>query len=236
MLAVLPHWLLSMFSVMPLPKIVVPVAITNTANVGTATEASSHTFSSQSIGAAAAGRIIAVAICTNGGGAGTDGASGVTIGGAAATKAIEITAADHTHSSLWYLQVDAGTSIDIIVTWQRTSNGAGIGVYSVLNSSGSPVSTASDIDDAGAVYTTNTLDIPALGGGIATAIDLKATSPATHTWVGLTENFEQNFKGNNKMSGAALAYEAIQTNITVSCTPSATTYQGSMVTAAWGPA
>jgi hypothetical protein len=203
-------------------------------STGSTSEIDSYTFSDHSIGTAATGRLVVVGIGNTGGGGGTDGASSVTIAGETGTKIVEVTADDHTHSAIWAAVVDSGTTGDIVINYSRTTNGTIIGVWAVYNATTTVSDTSSDTDNSGEEYTT-TLDIPASGVGIACAIDIKGSSATTHTWAGLTEQYDSNFKQNQSGTGAHKVFSSTQTDLTISCTPADTTFQGSMVTASWGP-
>ena len=202
---------------------------------GSTSETTGFTFSGHAIGTAATGRLIVVGFGNTGGGGGTAGASSVTIAGVTATKIVEVSAADQTTTGIWTAPVNSGTTGDIVLNFSRTTNGLNIGVWAIYDANTTVDDTGSDADDGGTSYST-TLDIPANGVGIACSVDNKSSSATTHTWAGLTEDYDLNYKGNQAGSGAHKTFTAAQSGLTVSSTPAATTFQGSMVCASWGPA
>jgi|GEM_PF-4181996 len=202
---------------------------------GSTTETDSYTFSSHAIGDAATGRLVVVGTGNTGGHSGTSAATSVTIAGVTATKIVDATAADQTHSAIYSAVVNSGTTGDIVLNYDRGTNGIYIGVWAVYDANATADDTGSDADDSGTGYST-TLDIPANGVGIACSIDNKSSSATTHTWAGLTEDFDSNFKQNQAGSGAHKTFAIAQSGLTVSSTPAATTFQGSMAAASWGPA
>jgi hypothetical protein len=212
-----------------------PVTASFAGVTGSTSETTGFTFSGHAIGTAATGRLVVVGFGNSGGGGGTAGISSMTVAGVTATKIVEITAADNTTSGIWTAPVDSGTTGDIVISYSRTTNGTYVGVWAIYDANTTASDSSGDIDDGGIIYTT-TLDIPANGVAMACSMDGKGGSAPTHTWAGLTENFDLNYKGNQAGSGAHKTFDTIQSNLTISSTPNATTHQGSMVCASWGPA
>lgn len=138
---------------------------------------SSATYTAAPLGTADATRVIVVTVSVRGGG--TTSFSGVTIGGNAATQAVE-TSSTNDDAAIYYLAVAAGTSADIVVSFSSSQSNGLIGVYSVYNLDAStPNATASGTAGT-ATISASTDDIV-----IATATK-RAVSSAT--WTGVTED------------------------------------------------
>lgn len=200
-----------------------------------ATDATAYTFSTQSIGTAAADRKIVVAADTAGGAASADGVSGITVGGEALTQVAATIAplGDETQVELWQGTITTGTTADIIVTWNGAHGRCGIGVWAVTGAGAAASDTVED--NSSTTAETGTIDVPA-GGVLIAAVVHTATGTKTHVWTGPTEDYDEEVESNIGHSGASLAYAAAQTGLTVTATFSAAVDQGAMVGAAWGPA
>jgi len=213
-----------------------PVTISFIGTAADTDETDAYTFSSQSIGTAATGRLVVVGNGNAGGGSGTSAATSFTIAGVTASIIAQATAYDQTHVALWGAVVDSGTSGDIVMEFDRNANGAYIAVWAVYDANTTADDTGSDTQYPGNTPYTTTLDVPAIGGAIACSTDSAGGGAATHTWAGLTEDFDLNFKGSQAGSGSHKVLTTAQSGITVSSTPSKNTHQGSLCCASWGPA
>lgn len=156
----------------------------------TGTDGTSATFTAQDIGAAAASRVVVVGVYGRRAGVGAFTCS-ITIGGNAATKAVEITngtsAGGTAGVSIHYLAVPADTTADIVVTFSTTSVRFGIGVWSLTSTSGVMLgATATDIEGD---PTATTISVGAGGAVIGFAAESSALSN-TATWSGLTEDLD----------------------------------------------
>lgn len=178
------------------------------------TAQTTYTFSSQSLGAADAGRYIVVCIAARAGGE-TDGAvSALTIGGVSATITAQIPnngGANTNLSAIAIAAVPTGTTGDIVVTLNFNHLRCSVAAYRVLGIDGVTAfdsATSTDTDP------TASLDIPA--GGIAIAGSISAAADSA-TWTGLTENFDDNFQAFATHSGASAAFEDEQTDLTITC-------------------
>ena len=200
-----------------------------------ATDATTYTFSTQSIGTASADRKVVVAADTAGGAASADGISSMTIAGESATQVIATIAplGDETQVELWQADVPTGTTADIVVTWNGAHGRCGISVWGVTGA----LSAATDTleDNSSTTAETGTIDVPA-GGVLIAAVVHTATGTKTHAWTGPTEAYDEEVETNVGHGGASAAYAAAQTGLTVTATFSAAVDQGAMVAASWGPA
>lgn len=178
---------------------VTPVAVTFAAATGSATNASTYTFTNHAIGTADSSRIVVVGFFGNGTTT-TTGAT-VTIGGNSATvptgSAINI---NDLEAGFAYLAVAAGTTATIVVTFSGTKSRAGISVWSVTNSSG----THTDADEATATATSvalSALTVPSSGCGVFLAVH-QNTATTGWGWTNASEDNDQTVENSTRWSGA----------------------------------
>ena len=142
--------------------------------------ASSYTFASADIGTANANRVVVVGVGHND----ATSVDSVTIGGVSATRAGSQPASAGATASLWYLNVAAGTTANIVVTLSvGTANRCVIAVWAVVPDILSPNDTASGtaINTSGA----NANDLDVRAGGLVLAMAYNSnTSGLTPTWNG----------------------------------------------------
>ncbi|MGE0659800.1 MAG: hypothetical protein AB7O63_09915 [Reyranellaceae bacterium] len=162
--------------------------------------ASSRTFSGCNIGAAATGRVVVV--CAQSTGVGVTDITSVTIGGNAASLAAKYTdAGNNVAIGIWYLQVDAGTTADIVVTNSGTGSRHNIHVYSLYDlDSGTPADT--DAQAANSTSVSNTLT-RASGGGIAIGVANANSSSTSFTWTNLGEDQDATTESTRRVSAAS---------------------------------
>tara|TARA_R110000764_G_scaffold1253_2_gene4852 strand:+ start:7048 stop:7797 length:750 start_codon:yes stop_codon:yes gene_type:complete len=211
----------------------VPVEVSLTANAINAATSTAYTFSSQALGAAVSDRIIVV------GGFSTNAVrtvSSVTIGGVSAAQIVAATNSGGEQCALWQASVPSGTTGDVVWTWSGAEVGMGIGVWRIVNAAAS-AHASSGVTGASAL--SSTLDIPANGAAIA--YSGAASVNRTATWTGLTERFDENgiedgsTSGNH--TGASLAFETVQSGLTIQMTLSGGSIRNPVLTmASWGPA
>jgi len=185
------------------------LALTYVGENSTTTNAAAHTFSSESIGTAAADRYVIVGATYVGGS--TPSPATVTIGGINAVELIlQAPASFYAHTSFFYALVPTGTTADIVVTWANSSSNFGIGVWNVTGSASvSPVQVAGDnTSPASAV----TLNIPS--GAAAMGLTINRGASATCAWVGLTENFDTQIESINHFSGSSSTTAGSATSVT----------------------
>lgn len=214
---------------------VTPLDITQFASQSSGTDASSYNMGTLSIGTAAAGRIVLVAIGSRR--ASAAAISGVTIGGNAAT---EVVTANNTDSganiaSIYGLQVNTGVTAEIIVTFNSTMLRCGVIIYALYNApSVTPFATLTDVTMSSGVFSGN-INVPANGAAMGVAWQSGAAGP-TFTWSGLTKDAEQNVETANQTHGSAsLEFATAQTPLAVSVTSSDTTTTAAAAWASWGP-
>ena len=170
---------------------------------GDGTNATTHTFTSQNLGAPTGDRIIVVLVSVEDKSAGGLSESGftVTVAGVAATK--DVSAVDTGNgdlSGIFRARVPSGTSGSIVVTTDVNTN-VGIGVYRVTGISINPVPlhTASDLED----NLTMSLNIPK--NGIAFAVGSFESNFDDVTTTGVTEDFEQEYQaGTDRAVGGSV--------------------------------
>jgi hypothetical protein len=143
------------------------------------TDLSTYTFSTEDIGPAHASRLVVVAVKANRNAVGANSVSSMTIGGVAATKAVDEGGADRFIVEIWYASVPTGTTGDVVVTFANAQTDCGVLVYALYNlRSTTPTDTGSG--GAGSL----TIDLPEYGQLVAIARD------GSVTWTGATEDYD----------------------------------------------
>lgn len=180
--------------------------------------ATTYTFTSKDIGTAATGRRIIVGVI--GSGAASRTISSVTVGGNAAT-AINFVEGSVTgaflQSAIYIIQVDAGTTATVVVTFSAGSNRCGIGVWAAY---GLQSSSATATGTSVANPQTASLNISAGGVALGAAQTFDNQTLTGYAWTNLTENFD-GLAGTNQvaLSGASAAFAAAQTSLALTATP-----------------
>jgi hypothetical protein len=186
------------------------------------TDLSTYTFASQSLGTEQSDRKIVVAVMGRRISSGDTGLvpSTVTVGGVSATLAVSsASSGDRNSASIWIADVPTGATGDIVVTFSANQGRCGIGWWATYGlTSSTPTDTASTSTNGGA------LDIDISAGGLGFGYGNSGAGTATtHTWVGLTEDFDAAVgTGNGWHSGASLETATAATPLTVNCTGSGT--------------
>jgi len=191
--------------------------------------ASTYTFSSQSLSTAATGRIIAVLVVGERASAGARTVSSLTVAGVSAALVVRQTSDNGDAHEIWEAQVPSGTSGDIVVNFSSSMSCCGVGVYAVYNAAYQNHFTINDEgnDLSGTlVVPTNAI---AIGGG---------TSTGNHagTLVGLTENFDETLEGNRTQVGGLTSTDSGDGGTTIEFNPSSTHVDDTLVAATWFPA
>lgn len=203
------------FPIIPTAESVDATVAFTDSDMQTAT-ASVFNFSSaaQAFGADSATRRIAVGI-------GTEQApatvNSVTMGGAAAALKGSVAANVSESSQIW-VGDPTGTSGIIEITYSTSAaRDVGIVVWAIHNASDTATDSGTDTDSNPATFA---LDINA--GGVAVAFVLhRSNADPTFTWANLTESADFVVTaGSNVVSGAAAAFAAVQTNLSISATSS----------------
>lgn len=192
---------------------------------------STYTFSSQNFGTASSDRYIIIGIAARKAGAATT-ISSVTIGGVSATIVAEYSNSDTNSniSALAIANVPTGTTGDVVVVFGATMVRCVITAWSATNlSSATPHDTLTN----GSADPTGTIDVPAGGFAVATAL---SNSVGTVTWTGLTEHSDTTLETFVTVSDASDEFETAQTNMTVTANFSTSGSTPVMSVASWGVA
>lgn len=190
--------------------------------VESSTDLTNYTFSSADIGAASVSRLVVVGV-TSIAASGSRRVSSMTIGGIAATRAVDENDTGRFVSELWYALVPTGTAANIVVNHDGAMTSCSIGVWALYDVIATPTNTASSF--VGSV----SINIPA--GGIVVANN--HTSGAV-TWTGATENFDDATLGDASGSGHSGASRQA-TVAEVGTTVSSSGLNDYLVAAAWAP-
>lgn len=190
-----------------------------------------YTFASHALGTAATGRRIIIAVA--GSPSNTMIPSGVTVGGSAAALVTGTDiAAISAGISIWIIQVNTGTTADIVVTFPTTTARCGIGVWAAYDLQ-STTRTAAD-STTGSTPLSRSIDVSA--GGIVIGAAVSNSSLRTHTWTNLTENYDQAVGGGGgttQHSGACEAFAAAQTGLNITDTLSGSAASFALAVAAF---
>lgn len=182
-------------------------------------DASSHTFTSRSFGAAAGDRYIVVGVVSRSANAAS--ISSVTIGGVSATEVNQIrNSADgfSTLAGMFIAAVPTGISGTVAVSYSTTMIRSAIVVWRLVGSTGV---VAAHGTGTGAVLETS-MNVPA--GGVACAIVYNHVA-ATATWAGVTEDTPMTLiESTASYTSGSENFATEQVGLTVGCTLSAYGY------------
>ena len=186
--------------------------------------ATTHTYSSVSLGTAKTGRQIVVCV-SNGG---LTELTSVTVGGASCTRVVQGT---YTKGSIWIIELAAGTSADIVTT--GTAQFGGIVVYAIYGAKTTRHDTFATGNES---PVSDDITIPA--NGLAIGLNNSATDNAgwETTWTGLTKQSDLEVSTNVALSTATLTPKTVQTDLGVTATidgPTINWQDGCC--ASWGP-
>jgi hypothetical protein len=205
-------------------------AISHVSDDSTGVNATTFTFSSQALGAAASDRRIVVAVGAGGGSVGT--ASGVTVGGVTATQVVHAALDVEANSSIWWAAVPTGTTGDVVVTFTSSKGNCGVSCYR-LTGADMVLSTATDVaagSGAASLGTVGTPDNAVVVGNVYLTEGGGATR--TNTWAGLTENLDDEIEGGSIHSTASgLITSAL---VSATATPSGSTSNEVFTLASFG--
>ena len=208
-----------------------PVSCTFTDSSVSTADSTAYTFSSQDFGEAAANRYIVV---TAGGyDTGNETVSSITIGGVAATIAVQVTG-NFVTAAIAIAKVPTGATGDVVVTFSGGMQNAGIGVYRLINlQSATATDTGTDIAESSGALADG-LTIPADGCGIGYVCVRTVSSLSTFSWTNLTESFDQTIENitfsRTSHSGAISSTAGTATR---TATASVSLDNEAMVLAAW---
>jgi hypothetical protein len=209
-----------------MPPSTAPVTYTyNTFDFSNA-NTTAFTFTSKSIGTAAANRKVVIVV---GGNADLRTVSTLTVGGISASLVKRQQNADGT-SEIWQADVPTGTTANVVVTWSGPQNTCGIGSYSLYGAAAAASATASNTSNP----LSTTINIPA--GGVCIGTVQQYGGSQTWSWSGLTEDFDSTMGGSRPFSGASTASSGGVTGQTVTATPSGSPSGQTLALASWAPA
>jgi hypothetical protein len=187
------------------PSGVPDATISFTASAQTSTNATVHTFSSQSIGTAAANRTIVVAA-----GWYPNAVSSITVGGVTLSEVVAAND-DSIQAVVYEGDITTGTSADIVVTVSGGgSNNMGIGVWALYG-----VGASDDNSTVIGVSGAESTDINISAGGVAIGHCLNHHPTPSASWTNMTERFDDEIEYTSH-SGADTS-SATATNPTVTC-------------------
>ena len=217
-----------------------PVAASFVTSASSSADASSYTYSTISLGAAASNRKIVVTVAAYGSGNGRT-ISSLTVGGVEATQVVAATISTNSPTAaIWIASVPTGITGDIVVTWTAGMIGCDIAVFRLIGASSTAKATGTDIVNDGA--NTVTLFVP--GGGVVIAVVLVDSSDAsgvsTTSWSAtVTEVTDEAVDVGEEVSGSAAwkVYAASQAALVVTATASVGVAGGGdvMAVASFGP-
>ena len=171
-----------------------------------------YTFTSQDVGVPSANRMVLVGSNCRGGSGGA--VSSVTIDGNAAT---EVVAADWgasaSNSSLHQYALTTGTSVTIVVTYAAGKPQCGLVIWDVQNTSTTPTDTGFSVDTSDPM----TDDINVLANSIVVGMAANSSSGATHTWTGVTEEFDETLEGTGTWTAGTAFVATADSSYTVTC-------------------
>lgn len=136
--------------------------------------------------------------------------SSVTVGGDAATLAVDEGGTQPASAAIFALYNPAGTSEDIVVTTSEAITGGSICLWSVTDlSSVTATDTATGNNSGGTTTMTLDVDLSALGVGVGVCSE--ANTSRTFTWTGFTEREDAN-GGSGARSAADYTATVAETN------------------------
>lgn len=212
-----------------------PTTMTNTANLVSTTSLNlnTYTFTAASIGTAATGRLVVIAVDMNGWTAPVS-VSGVTVGGNACTLLRDSAHTPGEQSvSLWSVALATGTTGDIVVsTSPGNINWTAISVWAVYDANPLVTTTGTAAASGTATAVGFTATIPANGAAIAMAVQ-----NVTSSWgAALTAAFDTVSGGSRRYTVATATPATVQTLAALTNTPGGTSTPNFMVGGVWSAA
>lgn len=189
------------------------------------------TFSAQDFGPAGSSRIM-VAAFGEGPVTSAPAITSVTIGGVAATLINGVLSTSE-RVAIYAAAVPTGTSGDVVIVWTQSCDAVGLNLYSMIGYSITPTDSGTSTTAGG-----GTFDLDIAAGGVAIGFQVsRNNTDVTHTWAGLIEDTDDVLTaGAYQASGASGSFATTQTNLTCSCTPSASNIRTAFVVASFPPA
>jgi hypothetical protein len=192
-----------------------------------ASNQTTYTFASKSLGTAAADRYIIVGVQHRG--AVNRTVSSLTVDGISATQVHTI---DRSASrvDIWIAAVPTGTTGDVVVTFNSSNSRCVIQVWRAVGIDGSAPHDIAD-SNAAANDPTATIDVPA--GGVAVGCGMCNGATASATWSGLAEDYDANTE--LTMTAGSGNFASTQTGLAVTIDFTSTGGDNIGVFASWGP-
>jgi hypothetical protein len=209
---------------------VLPKTIAFIGNNSNATDGSTWTYTSQSIGTAFADRLVVIALT------GRDQnnsavISSVTLAGNAMTKAGENATNQRAYTAFFYLSVPTGTTATIVVTASAAFFGSTIAVYALGNTGGLGPSSTNINSAASSTGISTTINIPA--GGVAIGNCVGSSPATTQSWTNLTLDVTASYDSNPTYSAAHTSTIGALPSQSVGCNSVASATELAMSAAAW---
>ena len=198
----------------------VSATVVKTDNAVDTSVATTYTFTSKSIGTAATGRRIIVAVGSPANGS-SHAAPTVTCGGNSMTLVtssyVEGTGGGQfCPLALYVLQVDTGTTATIVVTWSGNMGNCSVGVWAAYDLTSS---TATAVATSTANPGTGSINVSAGGILIGASVIYYTEGVPTFTWTNLTERYDTTVAATSAYTGASDAFASAQTSLAVTATP-----------------
>jgi len=206
--------------------------------VSAAASTAVRTFTGVNIGTASDDRVVIVAIGTGGGGGGSDDASSVTVGGVSLTKQFSRLHTDHLIGQFWAGTVTSSSSATVVVTWARSANATGIGVWATtgLDISGGTTDTGSAVLSSSSADMSADLDISAGGIALGYCANLAGEDVnPTYSFTNLTTNFNSAMDYARNQGGGSAEFATAQSGLTLTASTNATNNLGVGIFASWPP-
>lgn len=211
-------------SLFPIFSPSLPASVTFTDSSVSTANLTTYTFASQSLGTAAANRKIVVAVH---GAQGAQTVSTLTVAASSASFIVRATSNART-VELWQIELAAGTTGDVVVTWSGGQNCTGVGIWAVY---GAALATT-DTGTSTAAPMTDTVTVPSGGVVIAAASAVDADDTA-FTWSApMTERYDEPIEPGDDQTGADSTTSG---NVTVTCATDEVALAQMMAVATWGP-
>jgi len=167
-----------------------PIISTFRATSVDAANRSTYTFPSQSLGVAFTGRIVVVAVTSFA--SSTYSVAGVTVGGVSATKVNSNGNATSELCALFAVQLDTGTSADVVVTFTTTVSCCGIAVWTLENAQNYSVEAVPNAINnlSNAASITTSFASVSKGDAIIVVSRIRSANVGSYSLSGATEDFQ----------------------------------------------
>jgi len=195
----------------------IDATIVHTADPTDSVDRTNYTFSGVAIGTAATNRRIIVGV-GNRFTSGNPTISSLTVAGIPATQVAHVSAGASTvKATLFIADVPTGTTADIVVNQSGGTVNCGLGVWAAYDLLSS---TATDFGTSVANPATDGIAVSAGGIIVGYAVTGGSDAPRTHTWTGISEEFDETIEGFIAHTGASGEFASASTP-TLTVTPSA---------------